>query len=131
MRSIEAIINAEQFMKRWNDEHKFLNILDLQTLLWSPDDEDKMRQLKRRLVFLKVLQEDLIIEVDHRFQDNDQRNVYLSLLSQTGAKIVTVEGVLVGITEALVAAGLSHLMDEALSLMFDFDVEVLTTEDPG
>ena len=123
MRSIEAIINAEQFMKRWNDEHKYLNILYLQALLWSPDDEEKMRQLKRRLVSLRVLQEDLIIEVDHRFQDNERRNVYLSLLSQTGAKIVTVESVLVGLTEILVDRGLTDLMDESVSGMFDLDAE--------
>lgn len=129
MRTIEAIIDAEKFMKSWNDQHKFLNILDLQALLGSPDDEEKMRQLKRRLLSLKVLQEDLIIEVDHGFQDNDRRDVYLSILSQAGAKIFVVESVLEVLTETLVDRGLRQLMFQAMSGMFDFDVEVLTTED--
>jgi hypothetical protein len=120
MRSIEALVAVEQFMKRWNEKHKFLNIIDIQMVLCLDDNEDKMRRLKRQLRYLNILQEDLITEVDNRFQDNERRTVYLSLLSQTGAKIVTVERVLLELTETLVDSGLSELTDEPVSGMFYF-----------
>jgi len=128
MMTTEAMVKVEEFMTRWNNKHKFVSILELYPLFCSVDDAEKMIGLKRRLTALRILQEDLIVEIQNHPQGTHLRGAFLFLLSQTGEKIIVAEDALDRLIKLLVNRELAELMNEAVTEMFDFDVEVLETD---
>jgi len=129
MRRVADLLAAKAFMRRWNEENGFTNILDLQQVLCLLDDEAKMRELRRYLASLLRLKEDLAIKVKELYLDQALSSCFSSLSTIAAYKTLVVESALEMLAEKLVEDGLHHLMGEALSGMFDFDVEDLS--EPG